>query len=71
MTKRLNFDVVVANTFKDNHKLSHVVANRVMTFSLISTSDIKKLGNNKAWKKKSLASYSLTKCLLNSSSLNF
>ncbi len=54
MTKRLNFDVVVANTFKDNHKLSHVVANKVMTFWLISTSDIKKLGNKKVWKKNPL-----------------
>jgi hypothetical protein len=56
MTKSLNFDAIVANTFKDNHKqpMSHLVANRVMTFWLIFTSDVKKLGNNKVWKKKPL-----------------
>lgn len=57
MTKSLNFDAIVAN--------------KVMTFWLISTSDVQRLGTNKVWKKNSLTSYSLTKCLFDSSSLNF
>jgi hypothetical protein len=55
MTKSLNFDAIVANIFKEitNDQLLHVVASRVMTFWLISTSD-KKLGYNKVWKKNPL-----------------